>query len=246
MSVTTQIIPATARQFLNGHQQTPLFRVPDAPTPPSDETMTDASKAMMLMLIEMGMNPQAIGALMLTMAGHNIQHIRYMTGPVITHRSAWMDMLPPWIVPAIYKDRLEQIFIEAEAGEEVATLATYAEGLAYMYPASMEAPLSNEWSNIYFWLSQEVIPKHGRVENIQELCQLMGQDRPVTLSDYEFRYMLNPLLRKIRKGVVEEAARREKQEARQAKNVDQAEMEGDSASIISHIVQPDLFEEVGL
>ena len=85
--------------------------------------------------------------------------VRYMAGPVILHRSPWAESLPDWIIPAVYADRAELIAEEVRAGQ-VGELATPLETVAYMYPATMDAPMSYEWTQVYLYCCQSALTKH--------------------------------------------------------------------------------------
>ena len=114
---------------------------------PQIQPVPDSFKVMTNLLLENGANKEVIAA-MLEIAQFSIHHVRWLAGLVIVHQSLWMETLPKWLIEAIYLDRLERIFQEHEIGE-IGVLATPAEVLACMYPATMEAPLHSDWVNVY-------------------------------------------------------------------------------------------------
>ena len=84
--------------------------------------------------------------------------------PVIVHRCGWMDMVPKWIFAQITVERLLHLMRHKDyyTGKKdyehrhAAEMATDAEALAYMVPASLEFPLDHEWSQIYFYITTKV------------------------------------------------------------------------------------------
>jgi hypothetical protein len=66
-----------------------------------------------------------------------------LTDPVIVHRSPWADMLPEWVRGQIKMERLAAL-MKGDPG-----MATDAEAMAYIYPASLDAPLDHDWTEIY-------------------------------------------------------------------------------------------------
>ncbi len=133
------------------------------------------------------------------------EHIRYLAGPVIVHKTPWSDSLPKWIFPAIYKDRLEQIFAEVEQGK-TGKLATPTEVMAYMYGRTLEAPLSYEWTQVYLWCGHWALTKHKRLSKGQTFWKAIGEKQPRELNDYDQRQLLERLQRDIRQTVIKVAA----------------------------------------
>lgn len=80
------------------------------------------------------------------------------TDPIIVYPSGWEDTMPGWIKGAITLERL-MMNVRALKGEEMT--ATDAEALAYMYPASLDFPLSHDWSQIYLYLGSKVMQYHN-------------------------------------------------------------------------------------
>ena len=128
--------------------------------------------------------------------------VRYQAGPVIIHQSAWAETLPGWIIPAVYADRAELIEQEVKAGI-VGELATLTEVLAYMYPATMDAPLAYEWVQIYLYAGQAALTKHNKIPDGKTFAQVVtGKDELLELDDYIRTQFLIPLQRNIRSRVV--------------------------------------------
>lgn len=155
------------------------------------------------LLLEVGINKEAIASL-LEISEFNIQHVRYLAGPVIVHKSAWAETLPSWLPKACLLERLDLIFEERKTGK-VGDLATQAEVLACIYPASLDAPLDRDWTDVYLWVGNEVMQRHKRLKE-QNLWELIGQDRPPKFSGIKSNY--DQLARDIRRKVVEEGKKR--------------------------------------
>ncbi|MCA9263947.1 MAG: hypothetical protein KDA60_08880, partial [Planctomycetales bacterium] len=80
---------------------------------------------------------------------------------------------------------------------------------AYMYPATLDAPLSYEWVQVYLYCGQEALAKHGKLPTGQTFAQaVLGEEQPLALTDYIQSQFLMPLQRDIRRKVVQVAAAR--------------------------------------
>lgn len=167
----------------------------------AQKKITPATKAMFLLLAELDMNKEVTAAL-LELSDLELWHIRYIAGPVIVHRGAWSDCIPPWIFRAIAIDRLKLIFDELDIGI-VGKLATPAEIVAVMMPASYEAPMKSRWSDVYLWACNEAMVAHNRLKDgVKDTWELIGC-RPVQYKSIKDDY--EELARDIRSKVVEAA-----------------------------------------
>ena len=169
--------------------------------------MEDRTLQLITAFSKLEANPQITSVLM-EMAEVDRRLIRYMAGPVIVHRSPWAETLPAWVIPAIYADRAEQIAQEVREGT-IGELATPLEVMAYMYPATLDAPLAYEWVQVYLYCGQEALAKHGKLPAGQTFVQaVLGEEQPLALTDYIQSQFLLPLQRDIRRKVVQVAAER--------------------------------------
>jgi len=77
--------------------------------------------------------------------------------PIIMHKCAWAtrDMIPEWLRTRITLDRMIELMLASKEGRE--PIGTNSEALAYMIPASMEAPMGHDWAQIYLHLATVVI-----------------------------------------------------------------------------------------
>ena len=171
---------------------------------PQAQRIPDYFKKMTNLLLENGANKEVI-ATMLEIAQFSIHHVRWLAGPVIVHRCPWSETLPPWLLKACLLERLERIFEEHDAGQ-VGNLATNAEILACMYPASMEAPMHREWVDLYLWLGNDVMTRHNRLSTGQNFWELLDKDCPPKFEQLKSSH--SQIARDIRRKVVEEGKRR--------------------------------------
>ncbi len=167
--------------------------------------MEDRTLQLITAFAQLDANPQ-ITAVLMEMAEVDRRLVRYMAGPVIIHRSPWAETLPAWVIPAVYADRAEQIAQEVRE-ETFGELATTLEVMAYMYPATLDTPLSYEWVQVYLYCGQEALAKHGKLPAGQSFAQVvLGKEQPLALTDYIQSQFLVPLQRDIRRKVVQVAA----------------------------------------
>jgi hypothetical protein len=138
------------------------------------DTRCSSSTLEMLRLLASLDVPKELLACMLEMAEFSIHHVRYLAGPLILHRSLWGDVIPTWLKVACVQDRFDLILSEYEQ-DQVGDYATPTEVLAYMMPASFEAPMHRDYSDLYIWAGNEVMRKHNKLpegaDNFYELIE---------------------------------------------------------------------------
>jgi len=89
-----------------------------------------------------------------------------LTDPIIVMPGGWGDSLPDWVKPAITLERfLENI--KHSRGEE--PTGTDAEAMAYLYTASLEAPMDHDWSQIYLYIAGKTMRQHKKVEMPEDI-----------------------------------------------------------------------------
>jgi len=79
------------------------------------------------------------------------------TDPVIVMPGGWGDDLPDWLKQAI---TLERLIANIEGLKTGKMTATDAEACAYLFTASLEAPLDHDWAQIYFYVATRVYERH--------------------------------------------------------------------------------------
>ena len=125
--------------------------------------------------------------------------------PIIVSPGGWGNTLPDWIKGAIQIERLAQLM----KGEEI---ATDAEACAYLYTASLEAPMDSDWTQIYLYVAGKVVSKNRRTQ--------MPEDIKVdSLNDYQMGQ-----LRGLKDWIYERRVkhRREKRRVHKARDVAEA------------------------
>lgn len=135
-----------------------------------------------------------------------------LTDPILVFPGGWGDTLPDWIKPAITLERLA-MNMKALKGEEMT--GTDAEACAYLYTASLTAPMDSDWTQIYLYIANKTFThhKHGEVpEDIK--VETLRDDQMADLNRLkEWLYHKRTTVRMDR----ERAERRQKKEEETAK-----------------------------
>jgi hypothetical protein len=179
----------------------------------SGASLDPVSRGALLAMAGMEINRDVIGHL-LAMGGYCAPHRHYFAGPIVVHGQAHPGCLPAWLPPAIYQDRLEQIFAEAGMGH-VGDRATLAEVAAVLMTASSDAPIGPDWTRVYVWAAAQAYNRRRAAragapfeEQLARQGDLPPGSVPETLSERERRAFLEPLQREIREKVVRAAGER--------------------------------------
>ncbi len=168
-----------------------------------EDTRCSSSTLEMLRLLASLDVPKELLACMLEMAEFSIHHVRYLAGPLVLHRSLGGDVIPKWLKAACVQDRFDLILSEYEQ-DQVGDYATPTEVLAYMMPATMEAPMHRNYVDLYLWSGNEVMKKHKQLpENATSFYELIG-GHPIEFSTVKNDFQ--DLSRSIRRSVVKHAA----------------------------------------
>ncbi len=80
---------------------------------------------------------------------------------IIVVPGGWGDSLPDWIKPAITQGRLIANMMAAH-GEEMT--ACDAEATAYLFTASLTAPISSDWTQIYLYVAGKAMAQWKKIE----------------------------------------------------------------------------------
>jgi hypothetical protein len=81
------------------------------------------------------------------------------TDPILVFPGGWGDTLPEWLKNAITLERLE-MNMKALKGEEMT--GTDAEACAYLYTASLTAPMDSDWTQIYLYIATHAYRRQGK------------------------------------------------------------------------------------
>lgn len=76
--------------------------------------------------------------------------------PIIVMPGGWGDSLPEWLKTSI---TLERLVMNMKALKGELATGTDAEACAYLYTASLEAPMGHDWSQIYLYIAGKVYEK---------------------------------------------------------------------------------------
>ncbi|MBA7659412.1 hypothetical protein ES703_67390 [subsurface metagenome] len=83
------------------------------------------------------------------------------TDPILVFPGGWGDTLPDWIKSAITMERLMENIKALKGAEKT---GTDAEACAYLYTASLTAPMDRDWTNIYLYVAGKVCRQHKQAE----------------------------------------------------------------------------------
>lgn len=108
------------------------------------------------------------------------------TDPIIVYPGGWGDTLPDWLKGAINLERLIEN-VKAIKGKPVT--GSDAEACAYLYTASLTAPMDSDWSEIYLYIAGKVYEKHRTGESGVSMPEDIRVDE---LSNYRMQ-LLNRL-----------------------------------------------------
>ena len=81
--------------------------------------------------------------------------------PIIVMPGGWGDDLPDWIKPAITQGRL---IANMEATKTGVMTGCDAEACAYLFTASLTAPMSRDWSQIYLYIAGKTVTRWGKTK----------------------------------------------------------------------------------
>ena len=133
------------------------------------------------------------------------------TDPILVFPGGWGDTLPQWLKNAITLERLE-MNMKALKGEEIT--GTDAEACAYLYTASLTAPMDHDWSQIYLYVASKTYARN-KGNQVPEDIQVES------LNDYQLRELnrLKAWLYRKRTQVRQEGGRIERRQAREEAKV---------------------------
>lgn len=89
-----------------------------------------------------------------------------LTDPILVSPGGWGDTLPEWIKSQITLERLAESMASSRERREPA--GTDAEATAYLYSASLEAPMDHDWTNIYLYVAGKTYARANRSGEVPE------------------------------------------------------------------------------
>jgi hypothetical protein len=145
------------------------------------------------------------------------------TDPIIVCPGGWGDTLPDWLKEAITLERL--IESAKSLKDDDGPTGTDAEACAYLYTASLTAPMSSDWSEIYLYLATQVVSRNRKSEIPKDIVV-------ESLSGYRMGE-----LRRLKRWIYERRIR-----ARQEKDRDERRQQKEETAAEKNDLQPALFE----
>ncbi len=129
------------------------------------------------------------------------------TDPILVFPGGWGDTLPEWLKNAITLERLE-MNMRALKGEEMT--GTDAEACAYLYTASLTAPMDSDWSQIYLYVASKTYARNKDKQVPEDI-------RVELLNDYQMSELnrLKAWLYRQRTRVRQESERAERRQAKE-------------------------------
>ena len=131
--------------------------------------------------------------------------------PIIVMPGGWGDTLPDWIKTQVTLERLVENMKKARGQEPT---GTDAEATAYLFTASLTAPMTEQWTRIYLYVA-------GKSNKEREMPDDIRID---SLSDYDM-HELNRLKAWLYRQRTRARQERERAERRQEKKEKAAEAE---------------------
>lgn len=144
------------------------------------------------------------------------------TDLILVFPGGWGDTLPEWLRGAITMERLIEN-MEAIKGTEIT--GTDAEACAYLYTASLTAPMDHDWSQIYLYVATQTYKRCGK-------NQMPSNIAVDSINDYQLRE-LNRLKAWLYRQRVKVRTEKDRAERRERREEAEAQRE---------VEQPALFE----
>lgn len=172
----------------------------------------EAQQKLLLVMASMGAS-HVVTASLLKLASFKNDHVDFLLGPIIQHKTQWMETTPPWMYEQTHSDRLKVIFREHNQGI-VTTDVGPTEIATVMYPATMEAPMRYQAAQLYLWASAQASAEHRNIP-LTEMYNMLSmapiEDSKILDKEGEFYQEYRQLCQEIRRKVVAAGAQRRKQ-----------------------------------
>ena len=145
--------------------------------------------------------------------------------PIIVYPSPWKDDLPDWVKPQI---TLERLVMNMKAMHDGGVPVGDTEALAYIFPRTMEEPLSEQWMRIYTYVFTQAM-KFKKVEVSEDL-------RRESLSDYDMRELTD-----LKTWIYEKRVQHRKEKAKAERQASSQVEEKKDKELKTEPVQPSFF-----
>ena len=144
---------------------------------------------------------------------------------IIVYPSPWKDDLPDWVKPQI---TLERLVMNMKVMHEGGVPVGDTEVLAYIFPRTMEEPLSEQWMRIYTYVFTQAM-KFKKLEVPEDL-------RCESLNDYDMRE-----LKDLKTWIYQKRVQHRKEKAKTEWQGNSQVEDGKAAELKTEAVQPSFF-----
>lgn len=107
-----------------------------------------------------------------------------LQAPILTHAATWADSIPERLIKTIPMARMLHLMQKKE-------YATLEEATAFLITRTYEAPMTSEWADIYVHCACITCERNFNEDHFEKVHASRK------LTDYQERYLLNPLLKWI-------------------------------------------------
>ena len=145
--------------------------------------------------------------------------------PIIVYPSPWKDDLPDWVKPQI---TLERLVMNMKVVHDGGVPVGDTEALAYIFPRTMEEPLSEQWLRIYTYVFTQSM-KFKKVEVPEDL-------RRESLSDYDMRELID-----LKTWIYQKRVQHRKEKAKAERQAGSQVEEEKDKELKTETVQPSFF-----
>ena len=145
--------------------------------------------------------------------------------PIIVYPSPWKDDLPDWVKPQI---TLERLVMNMKVMHDGGVPVGDTEALAYIFPRTMEEPMSEQWLRIYTYVFTQTM-KFKKVEVPEDLIR-------ESLSDYDMRE-----LNDLKTWIYQKRVQHRKEKARAERQAGSQVEEEKDKELKTETVQPSFF-----
>ena len=145
--------------------------------------------------------------------------------PIIVYPSPWKDDLPDWVKPQI---TLERLVMNMKVMHEGGVPVGDTEALAYIFPRTMEEPMSEQWMRIYTYVFTQAM-KFKKVEVPEDL-------RRESLTDYDMRELTD-----LKTWIYQKRVQHRKEKAKAERQAGSQVEEEKDKELKTETVQPSFF-----
>ena len=148
------------------------------PAPAAAPGQREGIVGMLGLLAELGCNRHVIECLaeMAAVDVGKVEVTDWLHGPLVVHRAGgWEDRIPPWLKRAAIAERWAIV-----AGQMEGHIVGPSELAAVMMPATFQAPLGSNLTDLYCWASAHASARH-RLESgtAEEIMTKAGYEQPI-------------------------------------------------------------------